>query len=500
MSDPNTPVVIGIAQLIDRDSDAKTAPTPLDLMERIAHQCAQDAGPGDAVIRALDTVGIVDVAAWNPQNAARLLADRLGIDPKTELASRVGGELSLVLVNSIAERILEGSSRVGLVIGSNNLNVFMKAMKTQTPLDWPKGGEGEPEFIGSEKKGNSERERAYGMEQPTNCYPLIENAMRARRGRGIEEHQRKLGALMAPFTKVAAENPYAWFPVERSAEELITPTAENRMICFPYPKYLNAVLNTAQAAGAIICSQAAAEELGVPREKWVYWWGGANTAEKSWFLSERAEIGESPAIHECARRTFDNTGVSIDEVDYLDLYSCFPVAVELGCEAYGVAEDDPRGLTVTGGLPYAGGPGNNYPMHSLARTIERLRAHPGAKGLITGNGWYVTKHSACVFGTEPNPNTPRGHTDAPDEIGNDPVAVADEAKGACVIESYTLEYGRDGRPAKGIILGRLDAEGQRFLANTPADPALLADLEANEPIGRRGVVKHVDGMNVFELA
>jgi acetyl-CoA C-acetyltransferase len=502
LSDPNTPVVIGISQLISRDADPKTAPSPLDLLERITRQCADDAGPASAVISALDTIGIVDVAGWNPQNPARLLADRLGIEPKTELASRVGGELSLVLVNTIAERILEGSSRIGLIVGTNNLYVATKAFKAQLPLDWPQGGEGEPELLGSEVMGNSERERAYGINAPTNVYPMIENALRARRGRTLDEHQRCLGALMSPFTKVAAANPYAWFPVERSAEELITPTEENRMICFPYPKFLNAVLNTDQAAGAIICSQAAAEELGVPREKWVYWWGGANTVEKSWFVSERAEIGESPAITECARRTFANANVSIDEIDYLDFYSCFPAAVELGCEAYGVAEDDPRGLTVTGGLPYAGGPGNNYPMHSLVTTIERLRSHPAgtdAKGLVTGNGWYVTKHSASVFGTQPNPSRPKGRSDEPIEIGAEPLGIADVANGAAVIDSYTLVYGRDGRPESGIVLGRLESDGRRFIATTRSDPAQLAELESREPIGRSGSVEHVDGRNVFAL-
>jgi acetyl-CoA C-acetyltransferase len=499
LSDPNTPVVIGIAQLISRDSDPETAPSPLDLMERIVRECAADAGPAEAVLDAVDTIGIVDVAAWNPQNPARLLAERLGIQAEHELASRVGGELSLVLVNTIAERILDGECRMGIVVGSNNLLAARKTVRAGKPLDWPQGGDGEPEMLGSELLGTSEREQGYGMDQPTSMYPIIENALRARRGRGIEEHQRKLGELMSPFTRVAANNPYAWFPVKRSVDELISPTPENRMICFPYPKYLNAVLYTDQAAGAILCSQATAEALGVPREKWAYWWGGANTAEKSWFLSERAELGESPAIRECARRTFANTGVSIDEIDYLDFYSCFPAAVELGCEAYGVAEDDPRGLTVTGGLPYAGGPGNNYPMHSLVTTLERLRQHPGTKGLVTGNGWYVTKHSASVFGTEPNPQRPTARCDGPYEIGGEPLEIANEANGDAVVESYTVVYGREGRPEAGIVLGRLSEGGRRFIANTPTDAALLEELVTKEPIGRRGTVKHVDGRNVFEL-
>src|SRR5690606_18969108 len=88
-------------------------------------------------------------------------------------------------------------------------------------------------------------------------------------------------------------------------------------------------------------------------------------------------------------------------IDFFDLYSCFASAVQIGCAELGLSEDDPRGLTVTGGLPYFGGPGNNYVTHSISEMMRRLRANPGKFGMVTANGNYVTKHSFGIYSTEP---------------------------------------------------------------------------------------------------
>jgi len=499
MSESNYPVMIGLAQLIQREEDPAVALGPLEMLVKIAEDAASDSGTGRAAIDAIDTIGIVDVAAWRPQNVARLVGDGLGIRAEHEIVTQVGGEMALSLVNHVAERVVAGESKLALVAGTNNLFGIRNINKRGLPLEWPQGGDGEPSYIGATLPGNTEYEQLHGFGAPTNVYPTIENALRARRGRAPAEHMQNLGRLMTRFTKVAAENPYAWYPVERSAEELITPAPDNRMIAYPYPKYFNAVLNTDQAAGALITTEAIAEELGVPRDKWLYWYGGAVTRERAWFVSERPEIGEVPALHECATRTLANAHLGIDAIDHIDFYSCFPVAVEMACEAYGVAEDDPRGQTVTGGLPYMGGPGNNYPMHSLVTMAARLRERPGDTGLVTGNGWYLTKHSANVWSTAKPGHAPTSQWDGDEIVGPEPLEIANEANGAAIIDSYTVVYGRDGEPRKGIVVGRLEGDGRRFVANTSREPKVLADLLAREAVGRRGQVRCEEGRNVFEL-
>jgi acetyl-CoA C-acetyltransferase len=265
------------------------------------------------------------------------------------------------------------------------------------------------------------------------------------------------------------------------------------MVAFPYTKYLNSVIETDQAAVVWITSVGHARALGIPKDRLVHVWGDGQVVERAWYPSERPDFAACPALAAAARAALARAGTELEAVDHFDLYSCFPVAVEMACEMLGLDESDPRGFTVTGGLPYAGGPGNNYTLHSLASMVERLRAAPGSLGLVTGNGWYLTKHSALVCSSEP----PEKPGEALEPEGPEPVAPVAVAEGAGVLETYTVLYDRDGLPQRGIAIGRLEG-GERFLANTPPDRDLLEAFAAREEVGRRGRVRHRDGRNLFE--
>ncbi len=488
MREDRLPVLVGVAQWIQREVAASGAPDPLATLEGLARAAAADARCGERLLAAADTVGLVPVAGWAPANGPRLLAERVGAQPACEWLAGTGGEVPLRLVNAAAERIAAGRSRVALLAGLNPMRTLHRARAEGVALHWQSGGDGAPERIGDDRLGHDACEARHGLDAPIRVYPLIESALRARRKLGLDEHRARLGRLFAPFTRVAERNPHAWFPVARSAEELVRVSAANRMVAYPYTKYLNAVLDTDQGAALLLCSAAAARSYGVPEERWIYWWGGAHTEERAWHVSRRPEIGDSPALRECAARALAAAGVTSAELAVIDFYSCFPVAVELACEAYGVAEDDPRGLTVTGGLPYAGGPGSNYAMHAVAAMAARLRARPGAKGLTTGNGWYLTKHAASVWASE----RPRGVVGAPLEagvpVGPPPLPRRADAAGAATVAAWTVSYARDGAPERGIVVGSL-ASGERFVANTPDERGFLEAFVASEQVGRAGVVR-----------
>ena len=390
--------------------------------------------------------------------------------------------------------------RFGLLAGTHHMRTALRARAARHKLEWPKGGSGEPERIGKNLMGNSKAEAEYGLGMPTEVYPLFENALRARRGRSIEEHQLAVGRLMSGFTRVAADNPHAWFPVERSAEEIATVSERNRMICFPYPKYMNAVMETDQAAALLMCSADAARELGVPEEQWVWWRGGASGVEATWYPSEREDVSRCESMGDTAKAALAEAGLDVEQIAAFDFYSCFPVAVEHAIENLGLDESDSRGFTTSGGLPYAGGPGNNYTLHSVATMLERLRGQPGASGLVTGNGWYLTKHSANVLSSaEPDaPPAVESRSAPPPEPAED-TASTRPADGAARVETYTVAYDREGGPSRGIVVGRTDA-GARFVANTPEDRSLLEAFVAAEHVGRAGRVRHRDGLNVFEPA
>jgi acetyl-CoA C-acetyltransferase len=319
--------------------------------------------------------------------------------------------------------------------------------------------------------------------------------MRAHLGLSIEAHRERLGRLCARFSAVAAQNPYAWFPRALSAQEITAASPDNRMICFPYPKRMNAIMEVNQAAAVIMTGSRTAAELGIPEDRWVYLWGCGDANDK-WFVSDRINLHSSPAIGACAGRALAMAGLSVDEIDMFDLYSCFPAAVQMAMEELGLALDEPRPLTLTGGLPYAGGPGNNYVMHSIAAALARLREQPAAKALLTGLGWFATKHSAGVYSARRPPGESWTRTDpevdqALLEAMESPPSI-DRAEGAASVESYTVVFDREGEPEQGIVVGRLgDGEkpGARFFANTPADSDLLWAMTRQEFISTSGRVE-----------
>lgn len=489
MSDENTPVIIGTGQLVDRDADIERHIEPLEMLTRVARGAAEDAGGGQRILTELDTVALVGIAGWHPQNPPNLVAQSVGAHPSHEYTTGTGGQVGITLVNHVANEIVEGRSQLALVAGCNNLKVLMKAIAVKRQLEWQRGGAGEPTMIGGDEPGNNELEGAYGLKQPPEIYPLFENALRAKLGLDFEAHNKRMGNLFSKFTEVAANNPYAWFPVRRSADELTTVTPQNRMIAFPYPKYLNAVLNTEQAAGMIICSAAKARALGIPEDKWVYWLGGANSQERAWWPSERPDFTQCPSMKDTHVSALKNASVSLKEVNHFDFYSCFPVAVEMACDMLGLDVEDSRGFTVTGGLPYAGGPASAYTLHSLAAMANRLAGTSGETGLVTGNGWYLTKHSAAVLSSSPREDgfPEEGLIDnlPSNDMETAPCPVDVEAQGEGKVEAYTVVYSRDGEPARGIVLGKT-AEGKRFLANTPDDVDFLESFVAEEQVGTTG--------------
>ena len=499
--DGATPVLIGAGQFTYR-GDPATSPSPLALLKIAAVQAAADAGIGAAGLAAIDSLAVAGFTIDAPGstrttiphsvNPPASLARQIGAAPGWAVYSHMGGNTPQQLINVLAEKIAKGEAELGLAVGAEFLGSAMKRLTKGLGFDDWIGDADEdlpqPERIGDPRSGVSPYEARHGLNRPINTYPLFENALRARDGRSIPDHQARIGRLFAPFTKVAAGNPEAWFPVERTPDELMTVSERNRMVGFPYPKLVNAIMEVDQSAGVILASEAKARELGVPQEKWVYLHGCADAADL-WFPLDRQDFHSSPAMRLTGKRALEMAGIGLDQIDFIDLYSCFPVAVEIGAEELGLALDDPRGLTVTGGLPYAGGPGNNYAMHSIAAMTGKLRARPGSYGLVTANGWYLTKQSTGIYATT-RPAAPFERQDPAviqreiDALDHPPVI--ETPQGSARIETYTVVHRRDG-PFMGIVVGR-DADGRRFVANTPNDPATLAGLEQGEQVGRPGTV------------
>jgi acetyl-CoA C-acetyltransferase len=506
--DPRTPVVVGVGQMAtpaDAGLDPAARPEPLALMTAALLAAAEDcdgapaggaAPAGHALLRRADSIRVVGSLGWPTPDPARLVAARLGFaegeEPAELMVSSVGGNNPQALMHDACLAISRGERDVVLVTGAEAM--YARALARRDParpwLTWagqPEGTSPATRF-GVERPGATDLEAQRGVVLPVHAYPLFENALRAANGWTLSEHLDRIGALWSRFSAVAAGNPHAWIRRARTAGEIVTPGPGNRMVSFPYPKLCTANMQVDQGAGFIVCSVAAARGAGVPEERWVFPLAGAD-ANDHWFISERPELHRSPAIRLTGAAALQQAGVGIDDIDFVDLYSCFPVVVQMAAVELGLAVDDPgRPLTLTGGLTFGGGPGNNYTSHGIAQAVAALRGAPDSTALVSGLGWYATKHSLGVYASRPptheggQPFAWRNVQPAVDALPR--CAVDPDAYGAVGVETYTVTFDRDGAPERGIVACRTGS-GARAWGNVFDRDALVL-LCTEEGVGRRG--------------
>ena len=494
--DPRTPVVAGVGQAAERlDEPGYLCRSPADLAADAARAALADTGADPAAVAAaIHTVaGVRQFENSYPgaraplgrsDNFPRSVAGRIGADPARAVLEVSGGQAPQHLVTEFAGVIAAGDSSVVLLAGAEALSTCGRYVKEVGRPDFTERVGGSLEDRGFGLRGMmSAHQAAHGLTGAPSRYALVDNARRARLGLSRATYAAAMGALFAPFTVVAAGNPYAAAPVRRSAAELVTPTEANRMIADPYPRYLVAREKVNQGAAVLLMSVAAARRLGVPEERWVFLPGHADLRERD--LMERADLSAGPASVLAARHALEVAGIGLAELATIDLYSCFAAPVFNICDGLGLAADDPRGLTVTGGLPFFGGPGNNYSMHAIAETVQRARRTPGSYGFVGANGGVLSKYSAGVYSTRPAGWTPDRSAELQAEIdGWAAPAEARAADGPATVETWTVKHRRDGTRT-AIVIGRLDADGRRFVARGDDGDRSLLDLlgAAAEPVG-----------------
>ena len=471
-----TPVVVASGQTLERDDLV----TPVDLMARAAEAALADA---PALRDRIGRLTVVDIMTATGPAPATELARRLGLgDDVAREVTTVGGNTPQWLVNRAASAIAAGEGTVTLIAGAEAIR-SQRARRAQG-LAKALGDEALPPdpVVGDDLPGSGPAELAISLLAPVHVYPLLEVAHAHRLGRDSAAQRQAIGALFAPFTVVAAANPLAWFREARAAEALATVTADNRLVCDPYTKRMTAFLGSDQGAALLVCSLAEATRAGVA-DRAVFVWAGAEAVDVR-AVSARPDPGRSPAIAAAGRALWEAAGtaagrtVGVDDVARMDLYSCFPSAVQLACEALGIATDDSRGLTVTGGLPYFGGPGNNYTTHGIASLCDLLRADGGdCLGLATGLGWYITKHALGLYGTTPPPSGfHRGDTSA-DQAAIDAsaveVALTVDAPQRATVVTATVWRDNDGSAAGAPVIARLD-DGRHMALATAGEDVLAA--------------------------
>lgn len=483
------PVVIASGQSLERDALVN----PVELMARACESALADV----PLLRdRIDLLSVVDIMTKAGPAPATELAEVLGLGPDVRReVTTVGGNTPQWLVSRAASAIAAGEYSVTLIAGAEAIRSSRARRAQGLPRDVGRADLAPDTVVGDGEPGFGPAELAVSLLAPVHVYPLFESVLAARAGHDAPAHRRALGSLMAPFTTVAAANPNAWFREARTPEEIATPSPDNRIVCEPYTKRMTAFLGSDQSAALVVCSLAAARRAGVA-DRAVFVWAGAEAVDVR-FVSARPDPGRSPALAAAGSALFASASaaggrpVGIDDMDRMDLYSCFPSAVQLAATALGVAGDDARGLTVTGGLPYFGGPGNNYTTHAIATLCDLLRADAGTGtrlGLATGLGWFITKHALGVYGTTPPPaGFHRGDTAAAQaEIDAAAVDVAEhlDAAATATVVAATVWRDNDGTAAGAPVIARLD-DG-RHMALAPADDGVIAAMGALDVPGLVG--------------
>ncbi len=472
------PVVIATGQSIDR----ATTVTALDLAERAAMECLQSVPDLRGRVQQVSVVNVMSPTGPAP---ATVLARRLGLAPARTEVTTIGGNAPQWLVSRAADAIAAGQLDVALIVGAE----AQHSAKTGAIGTSPHHDDGNrlgddiaPDpVVGDDRVGVGNAELQVGLVAPVHVYALFESVIAHRAGRSAPEQRAALGELMAPFTEVAATQRAAWFTDVRTPSELASVTPDNRLIAEPYPKRLCAILHVNQGAAVMVCSLAAARAAGVASAA-VFCWSGADASEV-WFPTARPDLGSSAGLQTAAGAALAAAGVGVDDIGAFDFYSCFPCVVEMAVEALGIAPDDTRGLTTTGGLPYFGGPGNNYSLHAVATMVEAVRAR-GGTGLVSAMGWYATKHAVGVYGASPPPHGwRRGETArAQRSIDAAAVPVATEAEGGAVVVAATAVIGSDGSVTAAPVIARL-ADGRQMAV--AAAPGELAALAGRDLVGAR---------------
>jgi acetyl-CoA C-acetyltransferase len=486
--DPRTPVLIGYGQVDQRDETHYTE--PVDLMAA----AAREAG-ASKVLEAVDSIRVVNLLSAHYRDPGLLLAARIGADNPATRYSGVGGNVPQSLVSQACLDIQRGRAGVVLVAGAETWRTRTQLRAKGSKLVWTRQDESVPmaEVVDDDVPMAGPAELRIRLDRPAYVYPMFEQALRITAGESMEDHRRRIGELWVRFNAVAVNNPHAWIRKPVSAEEIWRPSPDNRVISWPYTKLMNSNNMVDQAAALILTSVEEAARLRVPTERWVYPYAGTD-GHDTYAIAERAELHRSPAIRLAGARALELAGLGIDDIDHVDLYSCFPSAVQVAAAELGLPVDDPgRPLTVTGGLTFAGGPWSNYVTHSIATMAELLVANPGRRGLVTANGGYLTKHSFGVYGTEP-PSEFRWEN-VQSAIDREPTRKAlVEWEGVGTVEAWTTPFDRDGQPEKAFLAIRTPDES-RTLALI-ADRA-AAEVTLREDIAGAKVAVHVDGTSTL---
>lgn len=485
-------VIAGWGQITQPKQLSSPPKNALGLMEAASLQAFEMTGK-KSFLSTLDGIMVVRIVSGHYPAAARQLAHCLGISPKLTYVSGIGGNSPQTLVNMAAGMISRGELDSVLISGAETY------VQRQAGAEKPESAlfQGVAQYYsGDDLTGATQLEIRHGIEHPMQGFPLFETALWAESGLDINAYLTKVGKMWADFSEVAAGHPLAWSKAAKTAQEIITASPSNRPVAFPYTKFMNSFVTVDMGAAVLLMAE---EKAGSPkgRQK-VYFLGGGYAEDRQRFMIEKSDFTSSPPLKKAVNKALSRSDIPLEGIQCFDLYSCFPCAVSIAKKMIGLADHDPRTLTLTGGLGFFGGPGNNYSLHSIATLAEKISNGIYSNGLITALGWFLHKHAAGVYGAEPIPGGIKDY-DLRDKkaplCGNTPESIQEEVNGTGFIQTYTIIFSGDQSPAYAVIYGKT-LEGMRFIARTPDSPEIFRALMRENQVGQKVRIKFDSSKNM----
>src|SRR2546429_3768293 len=448
--DNRIPVIVGVGEIVDRPKEISKGPEPLVLLEQALQRAEADSGSkllGE--IQSLDTVNSV---SWRYRDPEQQLAARLGIKPAHLYYGPVGGESPIRYLHEPAQRIARGECSVAAVCGAEAQSTATKAERAGVELPWTPFAHDVPE----PKRGAAFQKPMavkLGVFRPITVYPFYEAATAAHWGQTPREAMAESGALWSNYSNVASENPNAWLKRRFTADEITTPTPDNRLIAWPYTKLQVANPTVNMGAALLMTSLAKAKAAGIAENRLVHVWGGASAEEPRDYLI-RDQFLESHPQNAVLNAVLDLVGGDGRAFDAIELYSCFPCVPKMARRTLGLSADVQP--TVTGGLTFFGAPLNTYMTHAACAMVRKLRS--GAKlGLLYGQGGFVTKHHGLVLSRQAPQHALAQDSSVQAEADRHRRPVPEfvtEAAGQGAVERFTAIYGRNGEVEHGVVMLR----------------------------------------------
>ncbi|MFM8861478.1 MAG: acetyl-CoA synthetase [Acidimicrobiia bacterium] len=489
--------IVGTARHTWRTDDV--APEPLTMWEEVARAAIDDVGASRDVVAELDHLGVVHTQSWPYDDPVARLGARLGRDDLSGADSILAGTSPQRMLDEAAAAMVRGEISAALVVGAEAQATLQRLEKAGETPDWSFR---DPAPVGVEAMLSEwylPTEFRHGILPAWLTFALLGQARWAARGARATDRSLMFEQLAA-ISAVAAMSPYAWFPVAHSAERLSSTADGNRMVATPFTKLTTAFPFVDMAAANVMVTETVADRWGVPADRRVYLrgWGFARDASH---IAARTDLASSPAMRAATSDAMAMAGVDRDEIDVFDLYSCFGTAVQFARDAIGLSDDDPRPVSLTGGLPFHGGPGSNYMGHSISAMVEHLRSGAATTAMVTGVGMHMTKHVAAVWSTDRGTTPLSSKSDPQRTVLDDGVeapAVRDTAEGPVTIEAASAIYDRSGEPTSVVAICELTDGSRCYALSTEAD--VIAAVATDRWAGTPASVAPTDaGVNLLRL-